>query len=57
MKEKIEKIIDDKLNEIFNKQDLTLEEINFAIAQLDRKEAKHFQEEHKELMASLIKTM
>lgn len=57
MKEKIEKLIDKKIEELLQKDDLSLEELTFLISQIDRKEAKKFQEEHKELMVNLMNTM
>lgn len=57
MLEKIEKIIDEKIKELVEKENLSLEELSFLITQLDRKEAKRFQEEHKELMVNLMQTM
>ena len=57
MKEKVEKLSDKKIEELFKKEYLSLEEISFLITQLDRKEAKKFQEEHKELMVNLMQTI
>ena len=57
MKEKVEELIDKKIEELLNKDNLALDELAFLISQLERKELKKFQEEHKQIMASLIETM
>ena len=57
MKEKIEELIDKKIEELSSKNELSLEEITFLISQIERKEMKKFQDEHKELMLGLINTM
>jgi len=57
MKEKIEELIDKKIEELSHKDNLSLEELIFLISQFDRKEAKKFQEEHKELMVNLMNTI
>ena len=57
MVEKLEKIIDEKINELSKKENLNLEEISFLVTQLERKEMKKFQQENKEMMINLMQTM
>lgn len=57
MIEKLEKIIDEKINELSEKENLNLEEISFLMTQLERKEMKKFQQENKEMMINLMQTM
>ena len=57
MIEKLEKIIDKKINELSEKENLNLEEISFLMTQLERKEMKKFQQENKEMMINFMQTM
>ena len=57
MLEKLEKIIDEKINELIEKENLSIEELSFLITQLDRKEIKRLQQENREKMINFMQTM